>query len=66
MGEHRVTIRQPEREVMNADVSFDVYEDEAKIGELRISRGGIDWYPRSARKPITLTWTQFRRLLEDA
>ena len=34
MPEHRVTIRQPDREVVNADVVFEVYADDEKLGEL--------------------------------
>jgi hypothetical protein len=64
MAEHRVTIRQPDREVMNADVVFEVYADELKWGELQVSRGGVTWWPARARKRrVDLTWEQFARLV---
>ncbi|MCU1428714.1 MAG: hypothetical protein JWL83_2714 [Actinomycetia bacterium] len=66
MAEHRVTIRQPDREVVNADVVFEVYADDEKLGELEVSRGGITWWPARARtRRIDLTWEQFSRLLQS-
>jgi hypothetical protein len=66
MPEHKVEISQPTREVVNADVVFTVYADDAKLGELEVSRGGITWWPRGARtRRFDLDWERFARLVEE-
>jgi hypothetical protein len=51
--------------VLHADVVFEVRSDDEKLGELRVSKGSIDWYPYLARNPVKLTWEQFDRLMRD-
>jgi hypothetical protein len=64
MGEHTVSVRQPKREVINADVKFSIFDDGVKMGELWISKGGIEWWPRNAKKSIPMSWDAFRRRIE--
>ena len=51
--------------VLHADVVFEIRSDDEKLGELRVSKGSIDWYPSNARIPVKLTWEQFDRLMRD-
>jgi hypothetical protein len=51
--------------VLSADVVFEIRSDDEKLGELRISRGTIDWAPMNAKIPIRLTWEQFDRLMRE-
>jgi hypothetical protein len=51
--------------VLHADVVFEVRSDGDKLGELRVSKGTIDWVPVNAKNPIRLTWEQFDRYLRD-
>jgi hypothetical protein len=51
--------------VLHADVVFEVRSDGDKLGELRVSKGTIDWVPANATIPIRLTWEQFDRYLRD-
>ncbi len=64
MPEHRVIVRAPPRELGNSDVVYEVFADGEKFGELRISRGGVDWWPRDARRGELLTWEQFAVRME--
>jgi hypothetical protein len=66
MAEHRITVH-PSRpfEVLSADLVVEVYSDEAKLGELRISRGSIDWVARSHHRPVSLPWETFARLMAE-
>jgi hypothetical protein len=60
MPEHRVTVTSPPRELGSADAVYEVFADGEKFGELRISRGGVDWWPRDAKtRGELLTWEQF-------
>jgi hypothetical protein len=51
--------------VLHADVVFEVRSDEQKLGDLHVSQGTIDWFPRNARQPVRLTWEQFDRVMQD-
>ncbi len=65
MAQHRVEVHQPSRVVLNSDVSFDVWRDDEKLGELRVSKGSIDWRGGNKKKVVRKTWEQFARLMED-
>jgi hypothetical protein len=62
--EHNVYVRQPKREVINADMKFSITEDGEKLGELWISRGGVEWWPRNAKKSVVMSWQVFKRRME--
>jgi len=66
MADHVVKARQPKWTVGNSDVVFEIStEDGGKLGELRISRGGVVWWPKAARtRKIDLTWEQFKKRIE--
>jgi hypothetical protein len=65
MPEHRVIVTAPPRELGNVDAVYEVFSDNGKLGELRISRGGVDWWPRDAKRHgELLTWEQFAARME--
>ena len=49
--------------VLHADVVFEIRSDGEKLGELRISKGTIDWAPSNAKVPYRRSWEQFDRLM---
>jgi hypothetical protein len=51
--------------VLHADVVFEVRSDDEKLGELRVSKGGVDWIPANARIPARLSWEQFDRAMDE-
>lgn len=52
-------------EVVNSDLVIEVSADEEKLGELRLSRGTVDWVPRGHRRPFSMSWEQFDRLMQE-
>ena len=65
LPKHDVEMRIPTTKVvLSADVVFEIRSDEEKLGELRISKGTIDWAPSNAKLP-QLTWEQFDQLIRD-
>ncbi|MGN7823145.1 hypothetical protein ACTJJB_23700 [Chitinophaga sp. 22536] len=65
MAKHNVYFDLPEREIGNVDAHFKVYKDGEKLGQITISKGGIDYYPNKRKKPITINWTQFDELMKN-
>ena len=65
MPRHRIEIQQPPKVVMHSDVSFIVFSDDERLGELSISKGTIDWKPARRRQPISMSWEKFARLMEN-
>ena len=66
MPRHRIEIQQPPKVVMHSDVSFVVFSDDERLGELSISKGTIDWKPARRRRPISMTWERFAQVVENA
>ena len=64
MPKHKIEVTQPSKVVLNSDVRFTIYSDDALLGELRISKGTIDWRPGKKQKPVRRTWEWFARVME--
>jgi len=67
MARHDVEMSIPTTKmVLHADVVFEVRSDGEKLGELRVSQGTIDWFPRRVQRGVSLTWEQFdQRMTQD-
>jgi len=63
MAKHNVYFELPSRELGKVDARFSIYENNAKLGEITISKGAFEYYPVNAQKPIRLYWSQFHRLM---
>ena len=63
---HEIEMNQTTRIVGKTDVVFVVSSDvEGKLGELRLSRGGVDWWPRNSQHRFyQCSWEQLRDFLE--
>ncbi|HET7309728.1 MAG TPA: hypothetical protein VFJ17_00220 [Mycobacteriales bacterium] len=55
----------PSASVINSDVEIEVWSDNAKLGELHLSKGTIDWRPAHTAREIKLSWEKFARLMDD-
>jgi hypothetical protein len=66
MATHKINVKLPATDVMNVDVTFVVHRDNAKLGELHVSRGSIDWKPANARGPIRKSWAKFNELMANS
>lgn len=65
MPEHRVVVTSPPRELGSSDAVYEAFADGEKFGELRVSRGGVDWWPRDAKsRGEQLTWEQLAARIE--
>lgn len=52
-------------EIENADILFHVYRKERKLGRLMISRGGIEWMPKSrSKRGRRVSWEHFIELIK--
>ena len=65
MATHAIEVELPPKVVLHKDVRFTIKADGAKLGELRISKGSVDWLPANKQIPISLTWEQFARLVQS-
>jgi hypothetical protein len=65
MAKHQLEITIPPKAILNTDVVITVVEDDEKLGELRISRGSIDWAPARARGAYRLAWARFDQVMRD-
>jgi hypothetical protein len=49
---HKTAFHQSTRDVLNSDMTFTVHRNGEKFGELKISKGTIDWKPKSKQRAI--------------
>jgi hypothetical protein len=65
MADHRIRLTLPSLELDGRDVTFEVFIDGKKEGELRVSEGGLDWWPRGAKtQKHVKSWSQLRGFME--
>ena len=65
MATHDVTIDLPTRFVLHSDVTFVVWSDDAKLGELQVSKGSIDWLPGNGRTRYRMRWEKFNEVMKS-
>jgi hypothetical protein len=54
------------RDLGKVDVVFEVYIDDTKRGELHLSKGGVDWWPRNSKtNRRTKSWSKLAEFLES-
>lgn len=65
MAKHKVLVSIPAKEVVNSDVVFEIFGDDSKLGELRISKGGLDYFTSNKKFGTKLSWEQFDKLMGE-
>ncbi len=66
MPVHAVRMTLPSGIIVNSDVEFEITSNGAKLGELHLSKGSIDWRPsRSKKTEHRVTWEAFAELMES-
>ena len=63
MPVHRVELALPATDIQNTDVTINVWSDEELLGELRVSRGTIDWRPGRHHYIWSMEWERFDDLM---
>lgn len=64
MPKHDIEVALPAHEVVNADLTVVVKSDGRRLGELRISKGTIDWRPSKHHSPVSMRWETFADVME--
>lgn len=64
MAVHRVELSLPETDIQNTDVTIHVWSDDELLGELRISRGSIDWRPGRRQHVWSMEWERFDEAMQ--
>jgi hypothetical protein len=65
MATHEVSVDLPTRFVLHKDVTFVVSSNDAKLGELQVSKGTIDWIPGNGRTRYRMRWERFGELMME-
>jgi hypothetical protein len=63
--QHRIDMTQPSKHVVNSDVRFDIHSNREKLGTLTISKGSIDWWPRSKQSGKKISWERFAKVMDE-
>lgn len=60
-----VSMQTPALSLSKTNVSFTVYGEEEKLGELHISKGAVAWFPANAKKGFRVGWTKLGKFMEE-
>jgi len=62
---HFVYFKSPWRELGNTDFRIEVYENEEKIGELRVSKGTLDYRKGKGKKFLKIPWNNVHVMFSE-
>lgn len=62
---HEVEATAPSIPLDARDFVFVVQRDGSKLGELRVSKGSVVWFPFNARFGYRLDWSQLDRIMQE-
>ena len=65
MAKHFVTCVIPKREIKNANTEFKIRKNSEIVGTLKVSKGGVEWFRKSARRSHQVKWEKFAEIMED-
>jgi hypothetical protein len=63
MPVHRVELALPATVILNTDATVSVWSDDELLGELRVSRGTIDWRPGHHQAVFSMDWEQLDKVM---
>ena len=63
MPVHRVELALPATDILNTDATVSVWSDDELLGELRVSRGTIDWRPGHHQAVFSRDWERFDEVM---
>jgi hypothetical protein len=63
MAQHDVEYTTPSAMLDTRDLVFVVQRDGVKLGEMRVSKGSVVWFPYNTRYGYRLDWSQLDRLI---
>jgi len=61
---HHIEIRLPTKPLKNVDTTISVWSDGEKLGELRVSRGTLDWKSARRKTAKSISWERLAALLD--
>ena len=48
-----------------SSMSFEIFANDEKIGEIKLGRGSLTWFGKSRRSGYAMTWSQFAKMMDD-
>jgi hypothetical protein len=65
MAKHNIYFEVPTCELGKTDIFFHIQKDEEKFGTITISKGNLQWYPKNSKKPYTMSWSAFDKIIRE-
>jgi hypothetical protein len=65
MPVHDIEVELPARVISHKDLTISVWSDKEKLGELRVSKGTVDWVPGKAQTTYYLSWERFDEMMRE-
>lgn len=66
MARHDVRFTIPERKLGKTDIEFAVFENDERLGILKVSKGAVVWRPANKKLGYVASWAKFDALMQSA
>jgi CRISPR/Cas system-associated protein Csm6 len=63
---HHIEISLPTKPLKNVDTTISIWSDNEKLGELRVSRGTLDWKSARRKSVKRFSWERLAEMLDEA
>lgn len=60
---HEINVELPRMELGNTDMKVFIHSNGEKLGEIRMSKGTIDYFPAHKQYSMSLTWAEFDNMM---
>lgn len=48
-----------------SSMSFEIYANAEKIGEIKLGRGSLTWFGKNRRNGYEISWSKFAKMMDD-
>ncbi len=66
LPKHHIEISLPTKPLKNVDTMISIWSDGEKLGEMRVSRGTLDWKSARKKSAKSISWERLAELLDGA
>jgi hypothetical protein len=53
----------PRRQIGSAGIVFHVVKSDTKLGRLKVSKGGLQWFPKDGKRGHKINWHEFVEMM---
>jgi hypothetical protein len=61
----KANVQIPDLTKAGSSMSFEIFANEEKIGEIKLGRGSITWFGKNRRYGHEMSWSRFAKMMDE-